>query len=585
MKRDPSVTENQIILHNADDNRWILFSEPAHIIAAFSLEEIIPAIERIERLVTDHGWYAAGFISYEAANAFDAAFRTIPEHDFPLLWFGIYTQIVDWNLQSPDYAAYSLGEPIPSMERSEYDRAIERIKSYIQSGDTYQVNYTLRLKAPFRGDPFHLFLAMVKAQSEGYSAWIDTGRYAICSASPELFFRLAGDDLTCKPMKGTVHRGRTLKEDRSLAEWLHFSEKNRAENLMIVDMIRNDLGRVAEAGSVRVPRLFEVERHQTLWQMTSTVTARCRKSLAEIMAALFPCASITGAPKVRTTQIIAELESLPRHLYTGCIGYFAPDRRAQFSVAIRTAVLDRSKSQIEYGSGGGIVWDSACKEEYSEALLKARVLTEQRPDFSLLETMLWTPEESFFLLDYHLRRLSESAEYFGYPVDTELIRRKLQMHAASFSKDAMRVRLLVDPEGALCIQSDPLQKETGARLLQLRMAGGPVHSSDIFLYHKTTHRKVYEEARQAFPDCDDVVLWNERGEVTESCVANIVVRIENDYFTPPVDSGLLAGTYRAWLLDTGRIHERILRVTDLKLCSNIYLINSVRKWQEASLKT
>jgi para-aminobenzoate synthetase/4-amino-4-deoxychorismate lyase len=199
--------------------------------------------------------------------------------------------------------------------------------------------------------------------------------------------------------------------------------------------------------------------------------------------------------------------------------------------------------------------------------------------------MLWTPEESFFLLDYHLRRLSESAEYFGYPVDTELIRRKLQMHAANFSKDAMRVRLLVDPEGALCIQSDPLQKETGARLLQLRMAGDPVHSSDIFLYHKTTHRKVYEEARQAFPDCDDVVLWNERGEVTESCVANIVVRIENDYFTPPVDSGLLAGSYRAWLLDTGRIHERILRVTDLKHCSNIYLINSVRKWQEASLKT
>jgi len=584
MKRDPVETENQIILHKAEENRWMRFTAPTRIIAANRPDEIIPSLEKLEQLVNDHGWYAAGFISYEAAHAFDAALRTIPERDFPLLWFGLYAQIEDWRLQSPDYAAYSLGEPTPSMEQSAYDRAIERIKGYIQSGETYQVNYTLRLKAPFRGDPFQLFLAMVKAQSPGYSAWIDTGRYAICSASPELFFRLSGDQLTCKPMKGTVHRGRTLNEDRSLAEWLHFSEKNRAENLMIVDMIRNDLGRVAEAGSVRVPRLFEVERHQTLWQMTSTVTARCQKSFTEIMAALFPCASITGAPKVRTTQIIAELESLPRHLYTGCIGFLAPDRSAQFSVAIRTAVLDRLKSEIEYGSGGGIVWDSACKEEYGEALLKARVLTEQRPDFSLLETMLWTPEESYFLLDYHLRRLSESAEYFGYPVDTERIQRKLQVHGSNFPQEAMRVRLLVDPDGAVRIQSDAIQKEAGTRRLQLRLACNPVHSSDIFLFHKTTHRKVYEEAKQPFPDCDDVVLWNEREEVTESCIANIVVRIGNDFFTPPVDSGLLAGTYRSWLLDTGRIRERVLRISDLKQCSNIYLINSVRKWQEAALK-
>lgn len=585
MKGDPAGTENQIILHKADEDRWIRFAEPVHVITASCPDQIIPALEFIEKRVAENGWYAAGFISYEAAGAFDAAFRTLPEQDFPLLWFGIYTKFADWRLQSPDYAAYSLGEPIPSMRQSEYDRAIGCIKSYIQSGDTYQVNYTLRLKASFRGDPFQLFLAMVKAQSEGYSAWIDTGRFAICSASPELFFRLSGNELTCKPMKGTVHRGRTLKEDRSLADWLRFSEKNRAENLMIVDMIRNDLGRVAESGSVRVPQLFEVERHQTLWQMTSTVTARCRKSLAEILAALFPCASITGAPKVRTTHIIAELETLPRRLYTGCIGFLGPDRNAQFSVAIRTAVLDRTKSQIEYGSGGGIVWDSACKEEYREALLKARVLTEQRPDFSLLETILWTPEESFFLLDYHLRRLSDSAEYFGYPVDTERLRRELQTHASNFRKEAMRVRLLVDSEGGICIQSDALQKETEARVLRLRMAGNPVHSSDIFLYHKTTHRKVYEEAKQAFTDCDDVVLWNERGEITESCVANIVVRIEADYFTPPVDSGLLAGTYRSWLLDTGRIRERVLKISDLKQCSHIYLINSVRKWQEAVLNT
>ncbi len=583
MMRDSAAPENQIILHKADEGKWVRFAEPLQIVTASEPKEIVGALERVEQLVNNKGWHAAGFISYEAARAFDDALCTIPELDFPLLWFALYSRAEDYVLPGPDYTGYSLGEPIPSMARSEYDHAIERIKSYIQSGETYQVNFTLRLRASFEGDPFQLFLAMVKAQSAGYSAWINTDRYAICSASPELFFRLSGDELLCKPMKGTVHRGRTLQEDKALAEWLHLSEKNRAENLMIVDMIRNDLGRVAESGSVQVPRLFEVERHPTLWQMTSTVTARCRKSFTEIMTALFPCASITGAPKVRTTQIIAELESLPRHIYTGCIGYLAPGRKAQFSVAIRTAVLDRRKAQIEYGSGGGIVWDSACKEEYKEALLKARVLTEQRPEFSLLETMLWTPEDSYFLLEYHLRRLSESAEYFGFAANIENIRAHLQAAVADFSREPMRVRLLVDARGAIRIQSDLLQGSSPVRPLRLALARIPVHSSNVFLYHKTTWRKIYEEAKQTCPECEDVLLWNEREEVTESSIANLVFRMGEDLYTPPIDCGLLAGTYRAWLLENGRIRERVLKVADLRRCSAIYLINSVRKWQEAVL--
>jgi para-aminobenzoate synthetase/4-amino-4-deoxychorismate lyase len=500
-----------------------------------------------------------------------------------LLWFGLYAKPVETELPDPNYAAYTLADPEPCISRAEYDQAIGRVKRYIESGDTYQVNYTLRLHAAFHGDPWHLFLGMVRAQSPGYAAYVDTGRYAICSASPELFFRLESDFLTCKPMKGTVHRGLTLDEDRALSSWLQNSEKNRAENLMIVDMIRNDLGRIADFGSVRVPVMFEVERHPTLWQMTSTVTARCSRPLTEIMTALFPCASITGAPKIRTSEIIAELESVPRGIYTGSIGFMAPDGGAQFSVAIRTAVVDCSIGQVEYGSGGGIVWDSASKDEYTEALLKARVLTEQRPVFSLLETIRWSREDSYFLLEYHLRRLAASAEYFGYSVDMSRIRQRLLDQSAEFGCEPQRVRLLVARDGAIEIQSDRLNERESDRPLRIALAREPVNSAEVFLYHKTTNRLIYENARNSRPECDDVLLWNEKDELTESCIANVVVEIDGDLYTPPVDCGLLPGTFRAWLLDQGKIEERRLKIGDLSRCSKIHLINSVRKWEEAAL--
>jgi para-aminobenzoate synthetase / 4-amino-4-deoxychorismate lyase len=577
------MSEDNVILHNAATAQWLHFRAPRRIITARRLDEVMPALGRIEALVNQTGWYAAGFISYEAAKAFDAAFVTHPAADFPLLWFGLYKAPEEFRLPDPDYGAYSLGEVIPSVSESDYDRAIQRIKKYIHSGDTYQVNYTLRLRCPFSGDAWHLFLAMVRAQPCGYSAWIDTGRLAICSASPELFFRLEGDRLTCKPMKGTVKRGRTLDEDRSLAEWLQISEKNRAENLMIVDMIRNDLGRVAEVGSVQAPRLFEVERHPTLWQMTSTVAARSRKPLVEILAALFPCASITGAPKIRTTRIIADVEPDPRSLYTGSIGYIAPNRSAQFNVAIRTAIVDRLAGQAEYGAGGGIVADSLCGDEYIEALLKARVLTERQCEFSLLETMLWTSEDNYFLLDYHLRRLNDSALYFDYPVDVENVKNRLSAQAAGYGGKPHRMRLLVARDGAVEIQATPLASIESHKPARVKLALAPVNSDDLFLYHKTTQRRIYEAARQSCPVCDDVLLWNERGELTESCVANIVVEMDGDLLTPPVDSGLLPGVFRAWLLDQRKIRERTIKVSDLGRCSKLYLINSVRKWQEAVL--
>jgi para-aminobenzoate synthetase/4-amino-4-deoxychorismate lyase len=577
------VAEECVVLRNAASGKWLRFNAPFQVITTNEINNVLPALRCIEELVRGHRWHAAGFLSYEASSAFDRALRTHPAGNFPLLWFGLYEKAEEVQLPEPDFKEYCLGELVPTVSQLEYGQIIRRIKEYIRCGDTYQVNYTLRLRSSFTGNAWHLFLSMVRAQPSGYAAFINTGRLAICSASPELFFRLDGNHLTCKPMKGTVKRGRTLDEDVSLSQWLHASDKNRAENLMIVDMIRNDLGRVAEVGSVRVPSLFDVEKHPTLWQMTSTVISECSKSLVDILSALFPCASITGAPKIRTAQIIKELERDPRHLYTGSIGYISPDSFAQFNVAIRTAVVDRISHQVEYGAGGGIVVDSDADDEYTEALLKARVLTEQRSDFSLLETLRWTPEENYYLLEYHLRRLADSAVYFEYPLDIERVKRRLHSKAESYNGLPHRVRLLIHQNGAEEIQAAPLSVMEPASPIRVKMASRPIQSSEVFLYHKTTNRWIYEEALHNSSDCEDVLLYNERGELTESCIANIVVELEGDLFTPAIESGLLAGTFRAYLLEQGKIREKVLYPKDLERCSKIYLVNSVRQWQSAIL--
>ncbi len=294
----------------------------------------------------------------------------------------------------------------PSICRKTYEAGIQKVRELIRKGDTYQVNYTYRLRAGFAGDPWALFAGMVQAQGAHYSAFIHAGDWVICCASPELFFRRQGADLLCRPMKGTSPRGLWSADDAAQAEALRTSVKNQAENVMIVDMVRNDLGRVARLGSVGVRSLFDVEKYPTLWQMTSTVKCETSASVPEIFGALFPAASITGAPKVRTMAIISELEDSPRRIYTGSIGFIAPGGFAQFNVAIRTVLIDRHAQAAEYGVGGGIVWDSVPETEFEECQTKSRILTTPRPQFALLETMRWTPKEGFYLLDLHLRRLA-----------------------------------------------------------------------------------------------------------------------------------------------------------------------------------
>lgn len=572
------IQTNEVLLKCKD--RWLHFAKPVKIVTAENVERVMNTLRAVERAAFSEGLYAAGFLSYESAPAFDRALQVLPTRDFPLLWFGLYPQPEIVSVPEPLTAPASLNWK-PAIAREKYNAAIATIKERIAEGMTYQVNYTMRLHADFPGDAWEFFLRLAGSQNK-YAAFVNTGQYIICSASPELFFELDGGCVTSRPMKGTTHRGRTALEDRQQARWLKASEKNRAENVMIVDMIRNDLGRIAEIGSVRVPELFAVEKYPTLWQMTSTVRAKTSASPTEIITALFPCASITGAPKVSTMRIISELETTPRRIYTGSIGFISPHRRAQFNVAIRTALIDTQTGQAEYGVGGGIVWDSASADEYAEALLKARVLTEENPRFSLLETMLWTPGEGFFLREKHIARLLDSAEYFDFPITEGKIEECLDQLESSFTYP-QRIRLRVDRAGNTTAESDASERFLRAETWKICVAHEPINSANVFLFHKTTHRAVYETARKNQPACDDVLLYNENDELTEFTIGNLVVEMDGELFTPPLSCGLLPGTFRAHLLETGRVRERVIRKEDLGKCTKIFLVNSVRKWVEVKV--
>jgi para-aminobenzoate synthetase/4-amino-4-deoxychorismate lyase len=589
-KIDSMIKRNEVVLKT--NNEWLHFAEPNQIMVAHTLEDVLPVFREMERLVNVNNWYAAGFLSYEAASTFDPALRTkavvqtensiVQEAEFPFLWFGLYPSPRVITLPQPEHPKEILNWQ-PKIDRDTYNTAIDQIREHIAEGRTYQVNYTMRLQTDYTGGEWDFFLHLAQSQNN-HAAYIDLGRYVICSASPELFFQLDGDTIICRPMKGTVKRGRTTFEDKEQSQWLKESEKNRAENVMIVDMVRNDLGRIAKIGSVKVPELFNIERYATLWQMTSTVTAKTSTSLTDIFKALFPSASITGAPKVGTMRIISELESTPRRIYTGSIGYIGPGRKANFNVAIRTALIDRQTHKAEYGVGGGIVWDSTSTDEYAEALLKARVLTQQPVEFSLLETILWTPDEGLFLREKHVARMLDSANYFDYPISKEKIEEYIDQISSEFSSP-QRVRLLLDKFGALYSQNmlEPPRISTGT--YKAIIAKQPINLDNVFLFHKTTKRDFYETARKNAPDYGDVLLYNELGELTEFTIGNLVVELGGKYFTPPLSCGLLSGTFRAHLLETGQVAERTIRVEELKDCTQIFMVNSVRRWQIVDLMT
>jgi para-aminobenzoate synthetase/4-amino-4-deoxychorismate lyase len=569
------------------------FNSPLTTYSANQLKEVFPVLKAAQAAAESGAWVVL-MLSYEAAPAFDCALKTHSPDALPLAWAAVFAEPATPSTAvtpptptttAPDFtsARYDVSAWEPRVSRSEYGESVRRIRDLIASGDTYQVNYTFPLLTEFNGDPGAWYDTLCAAQSAEYCAYLDLGRYQVLCISPELFFERTGDSIKTKPMKGTINRGRWAQEDIERARRLTESLKDRAENVMIVDLLRNDLGKISIPGSVRVSKLFEVERYETLWQMTSTVESTLRNGvgLADVLAALFPCGSITGAPKIRTMEIIRELESFPRGIYTGTIGFIRPGGDCVFNVAIRTVVLDSDTGAATFGVGGGITIDSTAEREYDECLLKSSFLATPIRHFRLLESIRLEHGE-FFLLGRHLERLKASAEYFNFPFTEEQILYKLHRAVATCSDKLLKIRLLLSRDGTIEIDASQIT-HAGRIPRRVALAVQPVDSKDKFLFHKTTNRVIYDQALAHRPDCDDVILWNEREEVTESSVANVVLPIDGQLFTPPLEAGLLAGTFRDQLLAEGTIRERMVHKEELRQASSFFLINSVHKWMRAIL--
>ncbi len=556
--------------------RTLAFQSPKFIVTATETDEVLPALRRVAEGVA-RGLCAAGYVAYEAAPAFDAALVAHPPSGGALLWFGLYADATEYaGLPVPGEEAPSSLDWAALISESAYRRAMARIREWIAAGDTYQVNYAFALEAAFAGDPENWFARLCHAQRAEYGAFLDVGDGCIVSASPELFFRLDGNRIETRPMKGTRPRGLWFEADRRAALDLAASPKDRAENIMIVDLLRNDLGRIADAGSVRVEALFEVEQYPTVWQMTSTIAAQTRADVPEIFAALFPCGSVTGAPKVRTMQIIREVEPHPRGAYCGAIGWWMPCRRAEFSVGIRTMTVDRCAGTARYAVGSGVTWDSEPQAEYAECRAKAAVLDYCEPSFQLIES--FRHARGYWLLDEHMARLEESAAYFGFVYDRAEVARLLQECALDLYDVPMKVRLLLSRDGGIVLERFPLPEP---RPLRIGWAKTPIDRRNRFFYHKTTMRSAYDAAAAERPDCDDVVLFNDRDEITETTIANIAVEMEEAWWTPPVACGLLNGAFRRNLLATGILRERVFTRREMAHAAGVRLYNSVRGWMPA----
>ncbi len=553
----------------------LAFAAPRRAIVATALADVRAAVAAVEAEVAGGSW-AAGYVAYEAGPAFDAAVRARPPGPGPLVWFGIYgspSEVV------PAAAGEAeLGPLAPEVGADAYAASVARIREAIARGDVYQVNHTFRLRGRFSGEPLALYRRLRAAQGGGLGALLHMGDRAIVSASPELFLERRGDDVRARPMKGTARRGRFSEEDERAAEALARSAKDRAENVMIADLVRNDLGRVARTGSVKVASLCDVERYRTLFQLTSTIEARVREgtSLGDLLAATFPCGSVTGAPKSTATRIIAEEERSPRGAYCGAIGWLAPGGDSAFSVGIRTVELDLARGEAVTAVGGGVTWGSTAAGEHDEALAKAAFLTERVDPFELVETMR-LEGGAYPLLARHLARLSASARHFGFLLDARAVEAALAREAAAAAGSTRRVRLRVAADGSVRAEATPLPAPASGAL-PVALAAARISRRDPFLFHKTTRRDAYERARAERPDAFDVLLVNEEDELTEFTIGNVVLELDGERVTPARECGLLAGVFREGLLDRGEVRERPIRRGALARASALWLVNGVRGW-------
>ena len=566
----------KIILRNKKDDSWRIFSSPVEVLYTHELQNVKEVLNKVQNKVEKKNLIAAGYLSYEAAPAFDNAYCVNKKGNLPLICFGLFKDYkTEITLESNNHESAEAIEWEIATNQTHYEIHLKYIKDQIKLGNTYQVNYTLRKHSKCIANPYGFFLE--KVQDAPYAAFIESDEHTIISTSPELFFKLSDESLICKPMKGTSKRGRTLNEDFALMKELKNSEKDKAENIMITDMLRNDMGKISDTGSVKVLSEFDIEKYPTVWQMTSSVKSQTRASITAIFEALFPCASVTGAPKVSSMKIISEIEDQPREIYTGAIGYIAPNNEAQFSVPIRTILSNKKIDRSVYGTGSGIVWDSEWEKEWDECQNKSAILSVSHQNFELFETMRWDSNRGIFLEELHLNRLKDSAEFYSFKFSHEKINEKLHGYLKNLEPESEKIiRLFLAKDGETHLNTSAYKEHNKDKSQLISLAMQPVDSDDLSLYHKTTIRGIYEDATGENPDCDDVLLWNEDGHITESTISNIIFKKDSEYFTPPISCGLLGGTYRTHLINQGHLVERIIPKTEINLYSEIYLINSVR---------
>ena len=577
------------LLHHNDTGQWLSFRHPVAVLSTHDPRRVTSLMSEVEARVESENLTAVGFVTYEAARGFDSCLSVHADSEMPLVCFGLFSsrEVV----AAPEVSEQGSQQLWRFTESAQTHRdAIEQIRDLIAAGSVYQINHTTRLQGEVN-DAVELFAEV--AAGAPHAALIEGDTHTIVSASPECFFALDGEQIYSQPMKGTASREPDPATDQARRDWLAASTKNQAENLMITDMVRNDLGRIAEPGSVQVSKLFAMEQYPTVWQMTSRVEARTQATVTGIFRELFPAASITGAPKRASMTHIQDLESSPREIYTGAIGYIAPKRQAHFNIAIRTAWIDNLSGVARYGAGGGVVWDSKPEEEHAELISKTQILNQATAweEFALFETMAWFPQPGPRHLAQHLQRMAASARRFGLMFDRtqalEAIAVAVGRVDRSASESCFRLRVTLDGAGDFAAQLEPAP-ESPASPQALGLVPWRVHSQDPRLLHKTTQRDIYIRARQSVAQDDKLahvepLLVNERGEITETDIANVVFKMAGQLYTPPQSCGLLPGVMREVLLQQGELQERVLCLEQIPNVERFYLINDLRGWRDAMI--
>ena len=545
-----------------------LYEGPTEELAAWSIEEVEPALDRLRTAVAA-GRHAAGFVAYDAAYSLEPKLWALARHGpGPLLWIGLFdgfrTLAADQlETMLGDPAGAWTGRPAPRITRDDYLAAAASVREHLFAGDFYQANLTFGCDVPVIGPPMAAYARLRQRSQAGWAGIVRHPGGWLLSLSPEQFFTIRGRTIEAKPMKGTAPRRSDARADSAEVSKLAADPKQRAENMMIVDLLRNDLARVAEAGSVEVPELFTVETFPTVHQMVSRVTAKVRENVdpVSVLETLFPCGSITGAPKLAAIQALRGLEPEARGAYTGSMGWIEPGGDASFNVLIRTLELAEATTVARLGLGSGLVVDSRLGDEWAECLLKGKFVTPDEPDFDLIETMRFDPHSGVIDLDRHLDRLTGAAQDLQFRFDRHAARNELQ--AATFRrKEPAMVRLLLSPKGSMAIELKPVPAaQRGPVNVAIRPL--PVDPADFRLRYKTTDRGFLDSARReggAF----ETVFIDPQGHLTEGSFTNIFIEREGRLLTPPLERGLMPGLLRQQLLDEGKAEEADLTVDDLK---------------------